>query len=172
MLFKRIETEGIAHYSYLIGDGGEAAVIDPRIDCGIYVEEAHPQGYRLTRILETHRHEDFVLGSAALAGQTGAVIWHADAQWQYRYGSPAEDGQIWKIGRLTLKALHSPGHTPGSMSYLLSDRTAFPGWSSPAIHSSQATWGGSTSWASIRPRRWPAIFTIPCFKNCCPWGMG
>ena len=45
MLFKRIEAEGIAHYSYLVGDGGEAAVIDPRIDCGLYVEEAHLQGH-------------------------------------------------------------------------------------------------------------------------------
>ena len=126
MLFKRVEAEGIAHYSYLIGDGGEAAVIDPRIDCGIYVEEAHSQGHRLTHILETHRHEDFVLGSAALAAETGAAIWHADAQWEYRYGSPAEDGQIWNIGRLTLKALHSPGHTPGGMSYLLSDPDGVP----------------------------------------------
>ncbi len=126
MLFKRIEAEGIAHYSYLVGDGGEAAVIDPRIDCGVYVEEAHLRGYRLTHILETHRHEDFVLGSAALAARTGAAVWHADAQWEYRYGSPAADGQIWKTGRLTLTGLHSPGHTPGSMSYLLADPDGVP----------------------------------------------
>ena len=79
MLFRRIEAEGIAHYSYLIGDGGEAVVIDPRIDCCVYVEEAHLQGHRLTHILETHRHEDFVLGSAALAAQSGAAIWHGTA---------------------------------------------------------------------------------------------
>ncbi|MHB8773207.1 MAG: MBL fold metallo-hydrolase [Syntrophales bacterium] len=126
MLCKRIEAEGIAHYSYLIGDEGEAAVIDPRIDCGVYLAETNPTGYRLRHIFETHRHEDFVLGSAALAAATGAVIWHADAQWEYRYGTPAGDGQTWKIGRLTLRAIHSPGHTPGSMSYLLSDPDGVP----------------------------------------------
>jgi hydroxyacylglutathione hydrolase len=126
MLFKRIESEGIAQYSYIIGDGREAAVIDPRIDCGIYVEEAHLEGFHIHHVLETHRHEDFVLGSAALAVRTGADIWHADSQWDYRYGSAVKDGQIWKIGRLKLEAMHSPGHTPGSMSYLLYDPDGMP----------------------------------------------
>jgi hydroxyacylglutathione hydrolase len=126
MLFKRIEAQGIAHYSYVIGDGGEAAVIDPRIDCNVYVEETHLQGHCMRHILETHRHEDFVLGSAALAAQTGAEIWHADTHLDYRYGKPAQDGQVWKIGRLTLKALSTPGHTLGSMSYLLSDPEGIP----------------------------------------------
>ena len=126
MLFKRIESEGIAHYSYIIGDGREAAVIDPRLDCGIYTEEACRGGYHVHHILETHRHEDFVLGSAALAAQTGAQIWHADSQWDYRYGSAVKDTQTWKIGRLNLEAIHSPGHTPGSMSYLLYDPDGLP----------------------------------------------
>jgi hydroxyacylglutathione hydrolase len=121
MLFNRIESEGIAQYSYLIGDGKSAAVIDPRRDCEIYVDKAYAEGFRIQHILETHRHEDFVLGSVALAAQTGAEIWHADEQWPHRYGKPAKDGQEWKIGRLKLKAIHSPGHTPGSMSYLLHD---------------------------------------------------
>jgi hydroxyacylglutathione hydrolase len=126
MLFKRIEAEGIAQYSYVIGDGREAAVIDPRLDCGIYIEEAHREGYHIHHILETHRHEDFVLGSVALAARTGAEIWHADSQWDYKYGSAVKDGQNWKIGRLKLEAIHSPGHTPGSMSYLLYDTDGMP----------------------------------------------
>ncbi len=126
MLCKRIEAEGIAHYSYLIGDDGEAAVIDPRIDCGVYLAQTGPSGYRLLHIFETHRHEDFVLGSAALAARTGAAIWHADAQWEYRYGTPSRDGQTWRIGRLTLRAIHCPGHTPGSISYLLADPDGVP----------------------------------------------
>lgn len=126
MLFKRIQSEGISHNSYLIGDGREAVVIDPRLDCDVYVEEAHLEGFRIRHIFETHRHEDFVLGSAALATRTGAEIWHADSQWEYRYGNAAQDGQTWNIGRLTLKAIHSPGHTPGSMSYLLCDPDEVP----------------------------------------------
>jgi hydroxyacylglutathione hydrolase len=126
MLFKRIESEGIAQYSYIIGDGREAAVIDPRLDCGTYVDDACREGYHIHHILETHRHEDFVLGSAALAARTGAQIWHADSQWDYRYGNAVKDGQTWKIGRLKLEAIHSPGHTPGSMSYLLYDPDGLP----------------------------------------------
>jgi len=126
MLFTRIESEGISQYSYLIGDGREAVVIDPRIDCDSYVEKAHFKGLHIRHILETHRHEDFVLGSVALAARTGAEIWHADSQWDYQYGSAVKDGQTWKIGRLTLEAIHSPGHTPGSMSYLLYDPDGFP----------------------------------------------
>ena len=126
MLFRRIESEGIAHYSYIIGDGREAVVIDPRLDCEIYVDDAHFEGYHIHHILETHRHEDFVIGSAALAAQTGAVVWHADSDLDYRYGNAVKDGQKWKIGRLKLEAIHSPGHTPGSMSYLLFDPDGFP----------------------------------------------
>src|SRR5512136_127500 len=104
MIFKRIESEGLAHYSYLVGDHNEAFVIDPRRDCDIYLEEASKAGYRILHILETHRNEDFVVGSVELAAKTGAEIWHADAQLSYKYGKPAGEGQIWKIGRLKIKA--------------------------------------------------------------------
>ncbi len=126
MLFKRIESEGLAHYSYLIGDSRTAIVIDPRLDCEIYTEEAHLEGIRIQHIIETHRHEDFVLGSVALASHTGADIWHADDHWDYMYGKAVKDGQIWNIGRLKLEAIYSPGHTPGSMSYLLYDPDGVP----------------------------------------------
>jgi hydroxyacylglutathione hydrolase len=126
MLFERIESEGLAHYSYLIGDQREAVVIDPRRDCDIYMEKAYQQGLRIAHVLETHRNEDYVIGSVELAARTDAEIWHADAQLDYRYGRPAEDGQTWKVGRLKLQAIHSPGHTPGSMSYLLHDPDGAP----------------------------------------------
>jgi hydroxyacylglutathione hydrolase len=119
MLFARIESEGLAHYSYLIGDHGEAAVIDLRRDSEIYVDKAYQEGMRIRHILETHRNEDYLIGSIELASRTDADIWHADAQLDYQYGRPVEDGQTWRVGRLELRAIHSPGHTPGSMSYLL-----------------------------------------------------
>jgi hydroxyacylglutathione hydrolase len=84
MLFERIVSPGIAHYSYLVGDGAEAVVIDPRRDCDEYVERSLATGMRIAHVLETHRHEDFVTGSVELAARTGAALWHADAQWEYR----------------------------------------------------------------------------------------
>jgi len=126
MLFERIESKGLAHYSYLIGDQTEAVVVDPRRDCDVYVQKATQEGLRIAHILETHRNEDYVIGSVELAARTGAEIWHADTQLDYQYGQPVEDGQTWQVGRLRLQAIHSPGHTPGSMSYLLHDPDGAP----------------------------------------------
>ncbi len=126
MLFERIESPGLAHYSYLIGDQREALVIDPRRDCGVYVDKATRAGYRLTTILETHRNEDYVIGSVELAARIGAEIWHADGELDYQYGNAVQDGQEWRVGRLEIRAIHTPGHTPGSMSYLLHDPDGEP----------------------------------------------
>ena len=126
MFFERIESTGLAHYSYMIGDGTEVAVIDPRRDCEIYTERASEQGCRIRYILETHRNEDYVIGSVELASRTNADIWHADKQWDYRYGNPIRDGQTWHVGQLKIQALHTPGHTPGHMSYLLCDPEGVP----------------------------------------------
>jgi hydroxyacylglutathione hydrolase len=121
MFFERIESPGLAHYSYMVGDGTKAAVIDPRRDVDVYVDRAAAQGMRIVHILETHRNEDYVIGSPALAARTAAAVWHADSQWDYAYGRPVADGQMWEVGRLTLRAMHTPGHTPGHMSYVLYD---------------------------------------------------
>lgn len=126
LLFERIVSKGLAHYSYLVGDKFEAVVVDPRLDCEVYVEMASSEGMRIAHILETHRNEDYVVGSAELASRTGAQVWHADSQWNYGYGLEAEEGQRWKIGRLEIEAIHTPGHTPGSMSYLLRDPAGLP----------------------------------------------
>jgi hydroxyacylglutathione hydrolase len=126
MLFERIESKGLAHYSYIVGDGPIAFVVDPRRDCDIYIELATGAGMRVAGILETHRNEDYAVGSVELAARTGAEIWHADAQLDYRYGRAVEGGQMWRVGDLTLEAIHSPGHTPGSMSYLLREPGSAP----------------------------------------------
>ncbi len=126
MLFEKIVSEGLAHNSYIIGDRDEAVVIDPRRDCDIYIEKAIQNGLRISHILETHRNEDYLIGSLELASGTGARPWHADESLGYKYGSPVEDGQTWKIGRFRLRAIHTPGHTPGSMSYLLHDPDGAP----------------------------------------------
>jgi hydroxyacylglutathione hydrolase len=126
MFIERIISEGIAHYSYLIKTGGEALVIDPRRDCGVYLEKTLREGIPITHILETHRNEDYVIGSLELASRTGATIWHADSQLDYQYGYPVEEGQEWELGGAKLEALHTPGHTLGSMSYLLRNPEGVP----------------------------------------------
>ena len=127
MLFKRFESKGLAHYSYLFGDGNQAVVIDPRRDGDVYVQTAVREGMRITHILETHRNEDYVIGSVELASRTGAVILHsAHDDLDYGYGERIRDGEALRIGRLKLKALHTPGHTRGHMSYLLHDPNGTP----------------------------------------------
>lgn len=139
MLFERIESEGLAHYSYLIGNANEAAVIDPRRDGDVYIALAERAGYHIAHVLETHRNEDYVVGSVELAARTGATIWHADSQWDYQYGQAVENGQTWSVGGLRLRAIHAPGHTPGMMNYLLHD----PGGTPWALFSGDTLFAGS-----------------------------
>ena len=121
MLLERIVSAGLAHYSYLVGDKNQALVIDPRRDVDDYLKMATGAGMRIAHVLETHRNEDYFVGSMELAARTGAEVWHADSQWDYQYGRPVTAGQKWRVGRLEVEALATPGHTPGSMSYLLRD---------------------------------------------------
>jgi hydroxyacylglutathione hydrolase len=126
MFIEKITTPGLAHHSYLLGDGGEAVVIDPRRDCTVYLERARAAGQRIRYVLETHRNEDYVVGTRELNRLTGAEMYHADPDLEYRYGQPVHDSQSWKVGGLTLRAIHTPGHTPGSMSYLLEEQSGGP----------------------------------------------
>lgn len=126
MLLERIVSAGLAHNSYLVGDKALAVVIDPRRDVDVYIDLAHRAGLRIGHILETHRNEDYFVGSMELAERTGAEVWHADAEMDYKYGRPVSDGQRWKAGRLEIEAIATPGHTPGSMSYLLCDPSGVP----------------------------------------------
>ncbi len=121
MLFERIKSEGIAHYSYIIGDQNEAVVIDPRRDVQRYIDLASQHGMNIKMVLETHRNEDYIIGSYEIKKRTGADIYHADEDLDYTYGEAAEEDDAWNIGRLKVKAIHTPGHTLGSMSYVLYD---------------------------------------------------
>ncbi len=126
MLFKRYLAKGLASYSYMVGDGNQAVVIDPRRDIGVYLHDAEEAGFNICLVLETHRNEDYLTGSCELEAATGAVVYHADSQLNYQYGQPVQDGDVWQLGRLKLTALSTPGHTPGSMSYLLRDPDQHP----------------------------------------------
>jgi hydroxyacylglutathione hydrolase len=120
MIFQRIKSAGIAHNSYLIGSGSEAAVIDPRRDSQVYIDLAQQHGLKIKHIFETHRNEDYVIGSIELNSATGAAIRHGPGL-DWKYGQTLKDGQVFQVGGLRLKAIHTPGHTDESMSYALTD---------------------------------------------------
>jgi hydroxyacylglutathione hydrolase len=120
MIFERVKSEGISHNSYFIGSGSDAAVIDPRRDCQVYVDLAQQHGLKIRHIFETHRNEDYVIGSAELNNLTGAKIYHGPGL-EWKYGNIVKDNEEFKVGRLRLMAIHTPGHTNESMSYAVSD---------------------------------------------------
>lgn len=121
MIFRRIRSPGLAHNSYFIGSENRAAVIDPRRDCEVYITLAQQEEVTIPYIFETHRNEDYVIGSAELSNQTGAEIYHGPGL-EWKYGTTLHDGATFQIGTLRLTALHTPGHTDESVSYALADR--------------------------------------------------
>lgn len=120
MKFERIKSEGLAHLSYFIGSENEAIVIDPRRDCQIYVDLARREGMNIKYIFETHRNEDYVIGSLELKELTDAEIYHGHGV-EFKYGNYLNEGQKFDFGSMRLAALHTPGHTDESMSYILTD---------------------------------------------------
>jgi len=120
MLFERIVSEGIAHNSYLIGSGGRAAVIDPRRDCDIYLEIARRNELVITHIFETHRNEDYTIGSRELEKRCGAEILHGERM-AFAYGKPVKEGDRFILGSLVVSVLETPGHTEESISLVLQD---------------------------------------------------
>ncbi len=120
MFLKKVRSEGLAHISYFLESGGEAAVIDPRRDVDDYLSLAKERDARVVLVLETHRNEDYVSGALELANATGAAIYHGD-QLEFGYGNPLVDGQEFQLGDLTFRAVHTPGHTYESHCFLVSD---------------------------------------------------
>jgi hydroxyacylglutathione hydrolase len=120
MIFEKLVAEGLAHNSYFVGSGDEAAVIDPRRDTDAYLEMARRHGLRITHVFETHRNEDYVTGSLELARVTGCEIHHG-AKLDFLFGKPVREGESFRIGSLDLRILETPGHTEESISIVLSD---------------------------------------------------
>jgi hydroxyacylglutathione hydrolase len=123
---QRFEVPGLAQYSYVISDSGEAAVIDPIRDIGRYLAYAEQENVAIAYLLETHIHADFAAGSIALEQATGAELALSayDEGERYRYAMPhraLHDGDAIQFGQVRLEALHTPGHTPEHLSFLLYD---------------------------------------------------
>lgn len=122
MQFQQFYLDCLAHASYLIGDAGQCAIVDPQRDVQIYIEAAATRGLTITHVIETHLHADFVSGHVELAGLTGAVI-HVGHQGRAAYEhQPAHDGDEIEMGDVLLRFLETPGHTPESLCVLVFDR--------------------------------------------------
>ncbi len=122
MYFKQHYLGCLAQASYLIGSDGEAAVVDPRRDIDVYLEEARAQGLEIRHVIETHLHADFVSGHRELAARTGAKIYfgaRAGAAFEH---VAVRDGDEIRMGKVVLRFLETPGHTPESVSVLVIDR--------------------------------------------------
>lgn len=121
MIIEQMYTGCLAQGAYYIESEGEAAIIDPLREVGPYIEKAQRDGARIKYIFETHFHADFVSGHLTLARQTGApIVYGPNANPDFD-AIIARDGQEFKLGKVTFVALHSPGHTMESTTWLLRD---------------------------------------------------
>jgi len=123
LILRRFTSEGLAHFSYFIGSDQEAVIIDPRRDCQAYIDLARKEEMKIKHVLETHRNEDYVIGSLEISNLTGAKIHHGPGL-TFEYGETIPDGNSLFFGKMKLTALHTPGHTDESMSYALADEAS------------------------------------------------
>src|SRR5438552_1012433 len=126
LVFKTIQTEGIAELSYLLGydDEGVADVFDPRPDVEIYVDMAREANVAITHIFETHIHADLVSGSCELCARLESAKIYVSREGGAKYGfghEDVKDGDEFTFGELLVTARHTPGHTPEHLSYLLAE---------------------------------------------------
>ena len=130
MYFQHVYDKTLAQASYFIGcqKAGVAAVIDPKRDIDTYLEIAKQNNMQITHVFETHIHADFLSGARELAAVTGAKMYLSDEGgegWQYEFAHEGvKHGSQVMIGNLKIEVLHTPGHTPESISFLLTDTPA------------------------------------------------
>ena len=137
MFFQRFYDTGLAQASYLIGcqRTGEAVVVDPNRDVEPYLAAAAKEGLRVTHVTETHIHADFVSGARELAARTGARLFlsgEGGDDWQYAFAASdgvtlLRDGDQFMVGNIRLEAMHTPGHTPEHLSFVVTDTPAGAG---------------------------------------------
>jgi hydroxyacylglutathione hydrolase len=125
MFTQQFFIDGLACASYLVGCESQriAAVVDPDRDVRKYLEAAEGRGLKITHIIETHLHADHVSGNTSLSARTGAEIYlheASDAQFPHQ---ALKDGDVLVLGNVRIQALHTPGHTPESLTLLISDMT-------------------------------------------------
>ena len=130
--FRQIYDEGLAQAAYIVGDPGTrtAVVVDPLRDIDTYLDHAADKGYEIVGVLETHIHADFLSGGRELAHAAGATLYISGETVEgWKYGGldgldvvEMKDGESFDLGELEIKALHTPGHTPEEMSFLVLEK--------------------------------------------------
>ncbi len=126
MHIEQIYTGCLAQGAYYIRSENEAAIIDPLRETDPYTSRAQKDGVKIKYIFETHFHADFVSGHVDLAKKTGAkIVFGPNAKTDYESYN-AKDGEEFKVGKVTIKVLHTPGHTLESTTYLLLDENKKP----------------------------------------------
>lgn len=126
MIIEQIYTGCLAQGAYYIESEGEAAVIDPLREVAPYIKRAERDGAVIKYVFETHFHADFVSGHVDLARKTGATVVFGPGAQPAFTATIAADGQVFTLGRLTIRVLHTPGHTMESCCFLLSDAQGKP----------------------------------------------
>lgn len=126
VIFERFEVPGLSQYSYIVGDAGVVAVIDPKRDIDTYTDYVDRKGLRIAYVLETHIHADFASGALELAKASGAELHLSayDDHETFQYAFPhhkLKHGHELSLGSLCLRTIHTPGHTPEHISFLLSE---------------------------------------------------
>jgi hydroxyacylglutathione hydrolase len=131
MFLQRFYDDQLAQASYLLGCAatGESLVIDPGRDVAQYLETAKREGLRVTHVTETHIHADFVSGTRELAAAAGAqLLLSAEGgdEWQYAYAAEdgatlLRDGDVVRVGNVRIEVMHTPGHTPEHLSFIVTD---------------------------------------------------
>jgi hydroxyacylglutathione hydrolase len=126
MEIKQLYTTCLSEAAYFIASEGEAAVVDPLRDVDTYLEMAEEQGVKIKYIFETHFHADFVSGHLELSQKTGAPIIYGPGTVASFKVHVAKDGEEFMVGKLNIKAIHTPGHTLESTCYLLHNEAGAP----------------------------------------------
>jgi len=126
MFIKQLYTKCLSEAAYYIESEGEAAIIDPLRDIDEYIQLAKERNARIKYIFETHFHADFVSGHLDLSNQTGApIIYGPGAVTNFKVHN-GKDGELFKLGKLSIQVLHTPGHTLESTCFLLKDENGKP----------------------------------------------
>jgi rhodanese-related sulfurtransferase len=123
MFIQQFFVPGLAHTSYLLGAQKSCAIIDPRRDVGEYLQVAKAMGMKITHILETHLHADFISGHMDLTHITGAKIFAPKVGKCHFDHVGVADGDIFEIEDIELKVMETPGHTPEHVSYMVTDQS-------------------------------------------------
>ncbi len=131
MLLKYFYDTALAHASYMVGcqKTKEAVIVDPGRDIGQYLAAAKREGLTIVAVAETHIHADYVSGARELAERVGAKLYVSDegpADWKYVYAKDYDsqllkEGDVFHIGNVSFEVMHTPGHTPESISFVLTD---------------------------------------------------